>query len=1207
MNEETLFHLAREKPPEQRATFLDESCAGDTALRRRVEVLLQAHDEPGNLLGRGGFVPSDLTETLDGDSAGACPPGSAAEEATLSPAQPSTAVTTSGARLRYFGDYELLEEIARGGMGVVYKARQVSLNRVVAVKMILAGHLASAADVRRFHTEAEAAASLQHPNIVAVHEVGEHDGQHYFSMDYVEGPSLAEVIREHPLPAQKAARYARLIAEAIAYAHSKGTLHRDLKPSNVLIDASDRPRVTDFGLARRIEGGSELTGTGQILGTPSYMPPEQAGAKRGAVGPGSDVYSLGAVLYEMLTGRPPFRAETALDTLMQVLETEPVPARLLNPNVPRDLDTICLKCLQKNPEGRYPSAREFADDLGRFLNGEPIRARPASRLRRTGHWVSKRPWTMALLATSFMLVIALAAYGFFSENRRVAWEELYLKAQVARLSMPTGHAPPAPGNRSAGAQRALALLREAAAIRPDPLLYDEALNVFLADGRGCERAYPKPEHDVRLPAAVANGDLNAWPSFRLTRDAQTLQLPGVLYDVRSGKVEQVPGPDADLAQLDPTGKWLALRWPPSGVTIRERSSGKERFHINANPPGSWRWFFSPDGVLLAVVRRDRMVEVWDVKKGRRVSTIASPPQIGLPVAFTADSRSLAWETGQDFRIYAAKTGELTASVPAPHGKVFTSAVLSPDGETLAYRAESGHVAGTTMFFAPTQATTEISLVHVPDGRPGHPLRYSRSGYIRPLAFSPDGKLVFGQATRTAPRRSSAHGGFFNWDLMTSNDTVREILVWDVQSGERRLRLPGDKFADGFGPDGTLATARRTTVGPEPGLEIDLWRPGELIPESDKAHIASWSEVEQPDPWPGSMLLLDLLAVAGLGAWFAFLFKMGEALERRRQGLVVTARIAHAGAVLAVAFLAFAVYCFATSASAVSLISPVAPLSLAIGLGATLLGAQAIVLSVCWHRRARSGEELTFAEISGPRATADLNRTLEHGPAATGRQVATCLRWLLGLLLSFVLIAWLDGTPLELWGKLWQAGLWTFAVQLGSVLAVLVVVAFLPVGLIYSTVVGIGTEIRRVRRSWGEPRASRSKSRRLTPTERYAMDIANPTRRMRLISWLGVLLISLALAGTQLSARLAAGNWPVLAPIVPTAWNTGTSLGDIMGGWKLAATILFAVAVFWIPISVLRLAKLAREVGCNVAHEPEAVAPEAGIDAEVKTPVEATRK
>jgi serine/threonine protein kinase len=221
-------------------------------------------------------------------------------------------------KVRYFGDYELLEEVAAGGMGIIYKARQRSLNRIVAVKMILKGTLAREEDVKRFRSEAEAAASLQHPAIVAIHEVGLHEGQHYFSMDFVEGHSLAELPREQPLSARHAAEYIRDAAEAVHYAHQQGTLHRDLKPSNILIDRQGRVRITDFGLAKRIEDNSDLTLTGQILGTPSYMPPEQALGKRSLVAAASDIYSLGAVLYELLTGRPPFRGESPAETLRQV-------------------------------------------------------------------------------------------------------------------------------------------------------------------------------------------------------------------------------------------------------------------------------------------------------------------------------------------------------------------------------------------------------------------------------------------------------------------------------------------------------------------------------------------------------------------------------------------------------------------------------------------------------------------------------------------------------------------------------------------------------------------------------------------------------------------------------------------------------------------------------------------------------------------------
>jgi len=267
------------------------------------------------------------------------------------PRIPSTAVGTASSptTVRYFGDYELLEEIARGGMGIVYRARQVSLDRIVALKMLLSGPLSSPELVKRFRAEASAAASLQHPNIVAIHEVGVHEGHQYFAMDFVEGQSLAKFLADGPLPAKRAAGYLKTIAEAIHYAHERGLLHRDLKPSNVLLDAADQPRITDFGLARRLEGDSELTLSGQVIGSPNYMPPEQAGAKRGQLGRRSDVYALGAMLYHLLTGRPPFVGETITDTLGQVINSEPVSLRLLNPSVPRDLETFLKSGIFQRP------------------------------------------------------------------------------------------------------------------------------------------------------------------------------------------------------------------------------------------------------------------------------------------------------------------------------------------------------------------------------------------------------------------------------------------------------------------------------------------------------------------------------------------------------------------------------------------------------------------------------------------------------------------------------------------------------------------------------------------------------------------------------------------------------------------------------------------------------------------------------------------
>ena len=309
-----------------------------------------------------------------------------------------------------FGDYEILDEIARGGMGVVYRARQISLDRVVAIKMLLPG-LLTPEYVRRFRTEASAAAGLQHPNIVAIHEVGAWQNQPYLVMDYVEGSSLTQWITKSDNSStgfREAARLLKAIAEAVRYSHENGILHRDLKPSNVLVDTSGQPRVTDFGLAKHFEGESGITLSGQAIGSPSYMSPEQSSGGRAKVSPRSDVYCLGATLYHLLTRRAPFQGDTPADVMHQVLISEPVKPRLLNPDIPRDLETICLKCLEKEPDRRYTSARMVADELGRFLDDMPIHARPVSMPERMWRWGRRKPLVAGLavvLAVSLMLAL----------------------------------------------------------------------------------------------------------------------------------------------------------------------------------------------------------------------------------------------------------------------------------------------------------------------------------------------------------------------------------------------------------------------------------------------------------------------------------------------------------------------------------------------------------------------------------------------------------------------------------------------------------------------------------------------------------------------------------------------------------------------------------------------------------------------------------
>jgi tRNA A-37 threonylcarbamoyl transferase component Bud32 len=350
-------------------------------------------------------------------AAAAGPRGPAAAAASEAPTLgPGDANSTSPppAAAQPFGDYELLQEIARGGMGVIYRARQVSLNRIVALKMIRAGELATPADVQRFRLEAEAAALLDHPNIVPIYEVGEHQGQQFFSMKLIEGGGLASRVGDRAPGARKlkqreAARLLALVARAVHFAHQRGILHRDLKPANVLVDDRGQPYVTDFGLAKRVQQDAGMTQSGVIVGTPAYMAPEQAAARKGLT-TAADVYGLGAILYELLTGRPPFQGATALDVLLQVLEQEPARPRALAPGLDRDLESICLKCLEKEPSRRYASAAALADDLERWLEGRPIQARASGALERAIKWARRQP-AVALLGG---IIIALSLAGVAS-------------------------------------------------------------------------------------------------------------------------------------------------------------------------------------------------------------------------------------------------------------------------------------------------------------------------------------------------------------------------------------------------------------------------------------------------------------------------------------------------------------------------------------------------------------------------------------------------------------------------------------------------------------------------------------------------------------------------------------------------------------------------------------------------------------------------
>src|SRR5947208_6175613 len=361
---------------------------------------------PGCLLENGlGLHPGGSVTVRDSSAAAVA----WANADAMADARHSENAAPSAATLGKLGDYELLEVVGRGGQGVVYRAHQKSLNRTVALKVISLGSWATEAHPKRFRREAEAAASLEHPGIVPIYEVGERDGSCYFSMRFVEGGQLDQVIKREPMSIRQAAELISKVARTVHYAHEHGILHRDIKPGNILLDTKGEPLLTDFGLARLVETESTMTRTLEVIGTPSYMAPEQAMGNNAAVSNATDVYGIGAVLYQLLTGQPPFAGGATYETIRLLLDTEPRHPRLLNPKINRDLSTICLKCVEKDPKRRYSSALALAEDLERWLKHEPIQARHTGVFARGRKWVRRNP-TRALLVASLVGLAAAASW-----------------------------------------------------------------------------------------------------------------------------------------------------------------------------------------------------------------------------------------------------------------------------------------------------------------------------------------------------------------------------------------------------------------------------------------------------------------------------------------------------------------------------------------------------------------------------------------------------------------------------------------------------------------------------------------------------------------------------------------------------------------------------------------------------------------------------
>jgi WD40 repeat protein len=711
---------------------------------------------------------------VSGDAGATIPP-------TAAPSTPESPHTPPAPEWTAAAGYEVLGVLGRGGMGIVYKAMQVGVRRIVALKTILQADYATAEERNRFQAEAEAIGRLTHPHIVTVYEVGEHNGLPYFSLEYCPGGSLEKQLDGTPWEAQRAAVLVRSLAEAVQAAHQAGIIHRDLKPGNVLLAADGTPKVTDFGLAKRVDVSGH-TQSGAIVGTPSYMAPEQASGSK-TLGPAADVYALGAVLYELLTGRPPFKAATPMDTVLQLLSEEPVPVRRLQPQVPRDLETICHKCLEKDSRKRYPSAAALAEDLRRFGDGEPVHARPVGPVGRLAKWARRRPAVGALL----LLVAVVTAAGLggilwaLGEARREA-KNAKDEANNTRKEKERAD------DKTIEAQRKEKEAREQEK--------EAQFQAYVAQiSRADMQLQMKDPAGALLTLERVRPENRGWEYGYLWRSAEGTPL--TLRGHRSGVVSVAYSPD---------GARIASTSVDNTMKVWDAESGTEIATLRVDTGPGTSLTSSLDGSRIASTSNDSLVKLWDAKSGNQIATFGGHRSNVSSMAFSLDgSRIASGSRDGTVKVWDARSGTEVATLRG-HKLPVNSVAFSPDGSRIAsnsmdqtvkvWEAKSGTeiatlrgTIGTPLAFSrdgsriATQVLVNRGAVKLWDARSGVAIVtfLGHTAAFLSLSFSPDGSQIAGGS---------------------ADSTVK---VWDTQSGAEIVTFRGHTgmvTSVAYSPDGS---------------------------------------------------------------------------------------------------------------------------------------------------------------------------------------------------------------------------------------------------------------------------------------------------------------------------------------------------------------------------------------------------------------------